>query len=68
MPDVASDPPAETLTAWLYQPFCSAGREGIRLIVGAVASYLKAIESLVVFPALSVQVPADEAAAESGPL
>src|SRR5438874_7602566 len=69
MPEVASDPPKETETGWLYQPPASASRPGLALTLGAVASYLSANENgALTLPATSRQVPETPAVAESGPL
>ena len=68
MPEVPSAPLTSNVTVWLYQPLWSAGREGVMLMVGAVASYLKLDEPLALFPALSVQLPVKEADVVSGPL
>src|SRR5215475_3165236 len=37
-PEVASTPPKETVSAWLYQPFESGARPVVALTCGAVAS------------------------------
>ena len=57
MPEVASEPPKLTVSGWLYQPFASAGLEGMPWAVGAVSSYLRRREASAPFPALSRQVP-----------
>src|SRR5690242_11128265 len=68
-PDVASVPLQLIVTAWLYQPFASAGRPGEAEIAGAVASNFKGNTSDdETFPAASVQVPLAEAVSLSGPL
>ena len=38
MPDVASVPLKETVSAWLYQPFESGLRPGVAVTVGPVPS------------------------------
>jgi hypothetical protein len=68
MPDRASLPEKAIVSAWLYQPFASGGRLGAPLTAGGVASYLSEIAPLVVFPALSRQLPETAAAGLSGPL
>ncbi len=39
-PDVASVAAKLTVSEWLYQPFLSAGLDGVAVACGAVASYL----------------------------
>jgi hypothetical protein len=56
-----------TFSGRLYQPFESGERAGVALTDGAVASYFSPNVRDVVFPALSVQEPATDAAASSGP-
>jgi hypothetical protein len=58
-----------TATAWLYQPFASAGRPKLApVICGPVLSYLNAeLAALPLFPALSVHVIVPVADVESGP-
>jgi hypothetical protein len=69
MPDVASEPPKEIETGWLYQPPASGSRAGLALAFGAVASYLSANENgALTLPATSRHVPDTLAVAESGPL
>jgi hypothetical protein len=67
MPEVPSVPVNETPSAWLYQPFESGVRAGTAVTpVGAVASYWSPNEAVPTLPALSVQLPATDALAESG--
>ncbi len=70
MPLVASSPLKAILTELVYQPLWSAARAGSpETFVGAVASYLKALEvPLVLLPALSVQLPFTVRPEPSGPL
>jgi hypothetical protein len=51
-PERASEPPAETLTGVLYQPFDPFGDEGVtrRLAVGAVISFFQVVDPLAVNP------------------
>jgi hypothetical protein len=49
--------------------FESGGRAGVKLMLGAVASYLNVkVDVLLAFPALSVQDPLTDAVPLSGPL
>ncbi len=66
-PDVASAPAKLTVSAWLYQPFASAPREGSAVTCGLVPSYFRPTDLEAPFPALSLQDPVTEAVAESGP-
>ena len=70
IPAVASDPLQLIPTAWLNQPFESGARaEVAETPVGALVSNLNAKEDAeLVLPALSVQVPLNDALAESGVL
>src|SRR5215467_11565754 len=56
-PEVPSVPENETVSGWLYQPFESAGREGVPATVGAVESYWNEAVAGSTLPALSVQEP-----------
>jgi hypothetical protein len=69
MPDRLSLPDAWKSTGWLYQPSESGPRESERLTAGGVASYLidPEVSGALTFPALSVQVPVNDAPAVSGP-
>ena len=68
IPDVASPPENETVSAWLYQPFESAPRAGVAATpVGALASYCNGNDAEPTFPALSVQEPVTAALPSSGP-
>ena len=60
-------PEKPTETAALYQPFRLAGRAGVAVACGAVASYLSVTDGDAELPATSRQVPPTEAAASSGP-
>jgi hypothetical protein len=67
IPEVASVPVKETPREWLYQPFESGTRAGAAATaVGAAASYWRPNEAVPTLPALSVQLPATDALAESG--
>ena len=67
-PEVRSLPEYVTVTAWLYQPLASMGRDALPpLFCGAVASYLSENGAWPVLPALSVQEPVTLAVALSGP-
>jgi hypothetical protein len=66
-PAVASVPAKPTGTGALYQPFALAGRVGVAVACGAVASYFSASDGDAALPATSRQVPPTEAAASSGP-
>src|SRR6478736_4149499 len=52
MPEVASVPEKDTETAWLYQPFASAGRDGVAVADGGVISTLIVLLTVVVPPSL----------------
>ena len=52
IPEVPSVPENETDSAWLYQPFESAGRDGAAVTVGAVVSTLIVLLTVVVPPSL----------------
>src|SRR5919109_2100250 len=52
-PDVSSVPAKPTLSAWLYQPFASAARDGVAVADGAVLSILNVFETVVTPPSLS---------------
>jgi hypothetical protein len=57
IPEVPSVPENETESAWLYQPFESAGRDGAAVTVGTVMSALIVLLTEVVPPSLdAVQV------------
>jgi hypothetical protein len=56
MPDVASVPEKATVSAWLYQPFASGGREAAALTAGAVLSSLMVTLLLVSSPPIVVAV------------
>src|SRR5436190_9146123 len=66
-PLVASVPANATDSAWLYQPFASATRDGDAVTAGAVASYLNPNEREPRLPAASMQSPETDALAVSGP-
>jgi hypothetical protein len=55
MPEVPSAPENETESAWLYQPFESAGRDGAAVTVGAVLSTLIVLPTVVVPPSLDAE-------------
>ena len=68
MPEIASVPEKDTVSAWLYQPFASGWRAGLAATEGPLASYLSPnVEATLRLPALSVQVPLTEALPVSGP-
>ena len=69
IPERLSLPLAPKSTGWLYQLPESGPRESEMLTDGGVASYLigPKLAGALVFPALSVQVPENEALAVSGP-
>src|SRR5262245_9146974 len=68
MPEVASVPAKATATGWLYHPFASGGRAALAFTLGGVPSYLRAkLPAADTLPALSVHVPATDAAPLSGP-
>src|SRR5436190_23838135 len=68
MPEVASAPENETVSAWLYQPFASGWRAGLAVREGPAESYLSPnIEVALRLPGLSMQVPLTDAAPVSGP-
>jgi len=52
IPEVPSVPENETESAWLYQPFESAGRDGAAVTVGTVMSALIVLLTDVVPPSL----------------
>src|SRR5262249_5566026 len=54
-PEVPSVPENETVIAWLYQPFESAGRAGAAVTVGAVMSTLIVLLTVVVPPSLDAE-------------
>jgi hypothetical protein len=69
IPERLSLPPAPKSTGWLYQSPKSGPRETEALTDGGVASYLigpKLVGALV-FPALSLHVPENDALSVSGP-
>src|SRR5207248_1750987 len=67
-PETASVPENETVSAWLYQPFASAPRDGVAVTEGPWASNWNAVATApLVFPALSLQVPLTETPLLSGP-
>src|SRR5436190_1288780 len=55
VPEVPSVPENETESAWLYQPFESAGRDGAAVTVGAVVSALIVLLTVVVPPSLDAE-------------
>ena len=68
IPEVASLPVKPTVSAWLYQPLESGGRDGLAPVTcGAVASYMSANARTVVLPATSRQEPLTERLGPSGP-
>jgi hypothetical protein len=69
IPERLSLPWAAKSTGWLYQLPESGPRETETLTEGGVASYLigPKFAGALVFPALSVQVPLNDALAVSGP-
>jgi hypothetical protein len=60
---------AEKLTesGALYHPFAFAGRDGVAVACGAVASYFSAKDAIPVLPARSRQDPPTEVDPLSGP-
>src|SRR5919108_2329005 len=54
-PDVPSLPVKPTLSAWLYQPFASAPRDGVAVADGGVLSILNVLETVVTPPSLSAE-------------
>jgi hypothetical protein len=54
-PEAPSVPENETESAWLYQPFESAGRDGAAVTVGAVVSTLIVLLTVVVPPSLDAE-------------
>src|SRR5438094_3592593 len=66
-PEVPSVPENATVSAWLYQPFESAAREGVPATDGAVESYWNEAVAGSTLPALSVQEPLTEVLPVSGP-
>jgi hypothetical protein len=68
-PERLSLPEAEKLTGWLYQSPESGPRESETLTDGGVASYIigPKLAGELVFPALSVHVPENDAVVVSGP-
>ena len=60
-------PEKSTDSWWLYHPFESGPRLAAADGVGAVESYASANAPLMMLPALSRQVPGNDAVAESGP-
>jgi hypothetical protein len=67
MPAVASVPAKLTPSGALYQPFWPAGRAGVAVTWGAVASYLNGNDAEPTLPALSMHVPPTCAEPLSGP-
>lgn len=65
---MASLPLTVNVTTWLYQPFASAPRDGVRVTAGAVASYSNRTTPTALLPAASAQLPLSSAELESGPL
>src|SRR4051794_27960335 len=65
-PEVPSVPENETVSWWLYQPFESAGREGVPATDGADESYWNDAVAGSTLPALSVQEPLTAALLVSG--
>jgi hypothetical protein len=59
--------PKLTVSAWLYQPFLSAIRDGVAVAWGAVASYFSPYDAEPLLPALSVHEPFTAPVALSGP-
>jgi hypothetical protein len=56
MPEVASLPWKLTVSAWLYQPLTSAGRERVEPVAcGGVLSTLRVFVTAVVPPSLSAE-------------
>src|SRR5436190_2116831 len=66
-PLVASVPANATDSAWLYQPFASATRDGDAVTAGAVASYLNPNDAEPRLPAASTHSPETVALPVSGP-
>ena len=56
-----------TIRRALNQPFAFGWREGVAVACGAVSSYFSPKDALRRFPAWSVQLPASDAVALSGP-
>jgi hypothetical protein len=68
IPDSESVPVKPMGTARLYHPFLSGTRPACPLTpVGSVESYFSPKVRLLWFPARSLQVPVNDAVAESGP-
>ena len=68
-PESASEQDQPSVTSVLFQPLpFFAGLCPVKVITGAVASYLKLYVALPTLPAASVQVPVTVAPPESGPL
>src|SRR5205823_1726506 len=67
MPEVPSLPTNEIVSAWLYQPLASGFLPAVGVTVGAVASYLRPNDRVVLLPARSRQMPVTDAPASSGP-
>ena len=66
-PEALSEPPNETPTGRLYQPFESGPRSGDPPTLGPVESYLIVAPPLAGLPATSVQLPGTDAEPPSGP-
>jgi hypothetical protein len=66
-PDVVSVPEKLTVRGALYQPFAFGEREAVAVACGAVASYLRLNEAVVVLPALSRHWPMTAVVVRSGP-